>query len=85
MSAPLERDITWSSDLAIAAVFQNETRWLQEWVEYHLLIGVQHFYLYNNLSRDNYHDKLQAYIERGTAGLATLRGSCLKLAISKRF
>jgi len=50
-------------DLAIAAVFQDEARWLAEWLEYHLLIGVQHFYLYNNFSRDNYQEILQPYLD----------------------
>jgi hypothetical protein len=50
-------------------MFQDEARWLKEWVEYHLLIGVQHFYLYNNFSRDNYEDVLQSYLERGTVEL----------------
>jgi hypothetical protein len=59
----------WSWELAIAAMFQDEARWLKEWLEYHLLIGVQHFYLYNNLSRDNYDDLLQPYIERGAVEL----------------
>jgi hypothetical protein len=55
--------------LAIAAIFQDEARWLKEWLEYHLLTGVQHFYLYNNLSRDDYQDVLQPYIDRGDVEL----------------
>ncbi|HMH05881.1 MAG TPA: glycosyltransferase family 92 protein, partial [Terriglobales bacterium] len=65
-SNPL-RHLTW--ELAIAAIFQDEARWLKEWLEYHLLIGVEHFYLYNNLSRDNYEEVLQSYIERGAVEL----------------
>jgi hypothetical protein len=59
----------WSWELAIATVFQDEARWLTEWLEYHLLTGVQHFYLYNNLSRDNYRDVLRPYIDRGDVEL----------------
>lgn len=61
------RQCSW--ELAIAAVFQDEARWLAEWLEYHLLVGVQHFYLYNNFSTDNYLDVLQPYIERGDVEL----------------
>lgn len=32
--------------LSIAAVFKQETKYLREWLEYHLLVGVDHFYLY---------------------------------------
>jgi hypothetical protein len=50
-------------------MFQDEARWLKEWLEYHLLIGVQHFYLYNNFSGDDYQDVLQPYVERGIVEL----------------
>jgi hypothetical protein len=54
----------WTWPLAIAAIFQDEARWLAEWLEYHLLLGVQHFYLYNNHSKDNYYDVLRPFLER---------------------
>jgi hypothetical protein len=50
-------------------MFRDEARWLKEWLEYHLLIGVQHFYLYNNLSRDNYQEVLRPYVNRGDVEL----------------
>lgn len=59
----------WSWELAIAAMFQDEARWLKEWLEYHLLTGVQHFYLYNNLSKDNYQDVLRSYVASGVVDL----------------
>lgn len=59
----------YSYDLSIAAIFRNEAAWLKEWIEYHLLIGVQHFYLYNNLSKDNYNEVLSPYVERGIVEL----------------
>lgn len=52
-------------DYVICAIFQNEGRFLKEWIEYHKVIGFQHFYLYNNLSTDNYREVLQPYIEKG--------------------
>jgi hypothetical protein len=61
------RPLVW--ELAIAAIFQDEARWLAEWLEYHLLLGVQHFYLYNNLSRDDYQNVLRPYIDRGDVEL----------------
>lgn len=59
----------WSWELAIAAMFQDEARWLKEWLEYHLLTGVQRFYLYNNLSKDNYQDVLRSYVASGVVEL----------------
>lgn len=55
--------------LVICAIFQNETFFLREWLEYHRLVGVEHFYLYNNLSTDNYLEILQPYIDRGVVEL----------------
>lgn len=54
---------------AICAIFKNEALYFKEWLEYHKIIGVEHFYLYNNLSDDNYMDILRPYIEDGTVTL----------------
>lgn len=49
--------------LVVCAVFKDEDFFLKEWIEFHRLIGVEHFYLYNNLSSDNYAEILQPYID----------------------
>ncbi len=41
-------------DLVLCSIFQNEAAWLREWLEFHLLVGVQHALLYNNHSTDAY-------------------------------
>lgn len=50
-------------------MFQNEAPYLKEWIEFHSLIGVEHFYLYNNCSDDNFAEILQPYCDRGTVTL----------------
>ncbi len=57
-------------DLALCAIFQNEAPYLKEWIEFHSLVGVQHFYLYNNLSTDPYLNILQPYITSGQVDLS---------------
>lgn len=52
-------------DLAICAIFQDEGPYLKEWIEFHKLVGVEHFYLYNNCSTDDYLSVLEPYIEQG--------------------
>lgn len=47
---------------AICLIFKNEAPFLREWIEYHHMIGIDHFYLYNNYSDDNYKEILQEYI-----------------------
>ena len=55
--------------LSLCTCFKNETSNLKEWIEYHKLIGVDHFYLYNNNSTDNYMDVLAQYIDEGVVTL----------------
>ena len=50
--------------LSACALFKNEAKYLKEWLEYHLLIGVDHFYLYNLDSSDQFMKALAPYIER---------------------
>lgn len=55
--------------VAICAIFKNEATYLKEWLEYHLIVGVEHFYLYNNFSNDNYLEVLEPYIKKGIVDL----------------
>jgi len=55
--------------LAIGAIFRDEAPYLKEWIEFHKLVGVNHFYLYNNCSTDNYESILQPYIDLGEVEL----------------
>lgn len=56
-------------ELAITAIFRDEADYLKEWIEYHLLTGASHFYLYNNLSQDQYREVLDPYIKKGVVEL----------------
>lgn len=38
--------------LAVCAIFKDEAAYLREWLDFHLLMGVEHFYLYDNGSSD---------------------------------
>ncbi len=49
--------------LAVAAIFKNESRFLKEWLEYHHMVGVEHFYLYDNGSTDDYQQVLEPYLK----------------------
>lgn len=52
--------------VSICAIFKNEALYLREWIEYHKIVGVEHFYLYNNNSEDNYEEILKPYISDGS-------------------
>ena len=55
--------------LSAVAIFRNEGRILKEWLEYNQMMGVEHFYLYNHMSDDNYQEILKPYIKAGTVEL----------------
>lgn len=56
-------------ELALCAIFRDEGPYLIEWIEYHRLVGVSHFYLYNNMSKDNFWGVLQPYVNQGIVEL----------------
>lgn len=56
-------------DVSICAIFQDEAPYFKEWIEFHKLQGVRHFYLYNNNSQDNYQEILEPYIASGEVTL----------------
>jgi Glycosyltransferase family 92 len=41
--------------------------YLREWIEFHRLVGVERFYLYDNLSTDDHHTVLEPYVASGIA------------------
>lgn len=56
-------------ELAVLAIFQDEARFMKEWIEFNKLVGVEHFYLINDQSTDNYLEILQPYIDAGDVDL----------------
>lgn len=64
-----EQAIAYQYDFAVCSLFRDEARFLKEWIEFHRLLGVQHFYLYNHLSNDEYLEVLEPYISEGIVEL----------------
>ncbi|MEA2154219.1 MAG: hypothetical protein QOE11_359 [Solirubrobacteraceae bacterium] len=58
-----------ASYLSIGAIFRDEGEYLREWIDFHLGVGVEHFYLYDNDSADEPETLLAPYV---AAGLVTL-------------
>lgn len=55
--------------VSICAIFRDEAVYLKEWIEYHKLVGIEHFYMYNNFSADHYKSILEPYILNGEIDL----------------
>lgn len=73
-SGILHRNINYSYKLSIVAIIKNEADYLDEWIKYHKIIGVEHFYLFNNESDDNTEKILRKYVKEGTVTLIDFPG-----------
>lgn len=51
--------------LAVCAIMKNEGSYLEEWIDFHRLVGVERFYLYLNNCTDNTMEVLKPYVEEG--------------------
>lgn len=54
---------------SVCSIFRDEAQSMKEWLEFHKIIGIDHFYLYNNFSSDEYFDILAPYIDEGIVTL----------------
>jgi hypothetical protein len=52
--------------LSIIAMFKNESSIIEQWIQHYLLEGVNHFYLIDNGSTDNYEIIIKKYIKKIT-------------------
>ena len=51
--------------VAIVAIVKNEAEYLEEWLAFHLALGVDHFFIYDNDSTDSSAELLERYINHG--------------------
>lgn len=51
-------------NVSIYTMVRNRTAVLVEWIEYHRIIGVEHFYIYDHFSNDNLDNFLRSYLEQ---------------------
>lgn len=58
--------------LTVLAMFKNEKMIIKEWIEHYLWQGVEHFYLIDNGSDDDYLEIIQDYIDKGLVTLYIL-------------
>jgi hypothetical protein len=61
--------------LSICAIYRDEGPYLREWVEFHRLVGVERFFLYNNESSDDHREVLAPLIEEGIVAVKDWPGS----------
>lgn len=52
--------------LSVIAMFKNESTIIEQWIQHYLLEGVEHFYLIDNGSTDDYEKEIKKYFKKIT-------------------
>ena len=60
-----EKSLKFQYQLSICACVKNEAKYIKEWIEFHKIVGVEHFYIYDNESNDGIKNILLPYIQSG--------------------
>ena len=66
-------------NLSIMTIMKGEAPYVKEWLDYHLLAGVDHFFIYDNESPDNLKEILQPYIDAGIVTYIFYPGKCRQM------
>ncbi|HCC04319.1 MAG TPA: hypothetical protein DEP51_05650 [Clostridiales bacterium] len=59
-----KREIPRNDYLAVVCIVKNESRYIKEWIDYYLLMGVDRIYLLDNESTDNLKEVIREYIDK---------------------
>ena len=67
--------------LCLTALVKNEAPYIREWIEYHRIVGVEKFFIYDNESNDHLEAVLDPYVRAGLVVLTPWLGKAQQLAI----
>jgi hypothetical protein len=65
--------------VSLCLIARDENSYLQEWLDYHILLGVKHFWIYDNESAVPLSATLSEYIQNGWVTVNTIRGRAMQL------
>ena len=65
--------------LSLCLICKDENDYLPEWLDYHILMGVDRFYIYDNESRVSLRKALKDYIDLGWVVVVDIPGSVMQL------
>ncbi len=60
-----EENINFPYNLSLVLIIKDEASYIEEWINYHRIVGVNHFFIYDNESNDNLYQLLKPYIDAG--------------------
>lgn len=80
--------VNFKYQLSFVLIIKNAACYMDEWINYHKLVGVDHFYIYDNESTDNLREVLKPYIESGLVDYVYWKGKseqmkCYNYALNK--
>ena len=75
-----DKNTKFENELAIGAIMKNEGPYLKEWLDFHILVGVTKFYLYDNESTDETKEILKPYIKSGIVEYNYWPGKAMQMA-----
>lgn len=64
-----------SFDIISVLIVKDEARYIKEWIEYHRIIGIDHFVIYDNESTDGIQGLLEGYIQEGLVSYTFVKGA----------
>jgi hypothetical protein len=59
-----------SAYLSVCAIFKDEAPYLPEWIEFHRLMGIERFFLYDDASSDGGQEVLEPWMRTGVVSVA---------------
>jgi hypothetical protein len=65
--------------LSLCLICKDENDYLPEWLDYHILMGVERFYIYDNESQVSLRESLADYIELGWVIVMDIQGRGMQL------
>lgn len=77
--ATRNRDKENLKPISIVVIIKNEGLYIREWIEYHKIIGIKRFYIYDNNSTDNTYKLLKPYIKSHQVVYNKLNGKVRQL------
>ncbi len=65
--------------LSLCLICKDENDYLEEWLNYHILTGVERFYIYDNDSQISLRETLKDYVARGWVVITDIPGQAMQM------
>lgn len=69
--------------LSLCCIVKDEDPFLKEWVAYHSLLGVEHFYIYDNMSHKPVREALGSFADSSRITIRRVPGNAMQLPVYK--